>query len=160
MTTQELLRGFFALLFAGILALGIYQRRTGFFSDEPLPLNRRCAPIVAPLLLPIVLIALYAALRLRTDRAYTLKCFCGIFRFICRLRENFRDLGNRFRPNHFFRRSKLHRILGIHHREYLEIIVNRRKHLTFRQCDIKVKIVLLRLFRQRFKLTDRSASSA
>ena len=83
MTTQELLRGFFALLFAGIVALGIYQRRTSFFSDEPLPLNRRCAPIVGPLLLPIFLIALYAALRLRTDRAYTLKCMqdlcLGIF---------------------------------------------------------------------------------
>ena len=87
MSTQNLLRGFFALLFGGIVALGIYQRKTGFFSDEDLPLNRRCAPIVAPLLLPIFLIVLYAALRLRTDRAFTLKCMqdlcIGIFPLIC-----------------------------------------------------------------------------
>ena len=73
MSTMELLRGFFALLFGGIVAWGIYRRydpemRT---EAEEKP-ERRFAPVMAPLLLPFYLIALLAMLLMSTDSSYTL----------------------------------------------------------------------------------------
>lgn len=73
MSSMELLRGFFALLFGGIVAWGIYRRddpemRT---EAEEKP-ERRFAPVMAPLLLPVYLIVLLAMLLAGTDRSYTL----------------------------------------------------------------------------------------
>ena len=73
MTTQELLRGFFALLFGGIVAWGIYNKYDPEFRSEKWERpERRFAPVMAPLLLPVFLIVLLAMLLAVTDRSYTL----------------------------------------------------------------------------------------
>ena len=63
MTSEGLLRGFFAFLFAGALALGIWMRSDGETAGEDVSRarERRLSPIIAPFMLPLFLSALVTA---------------------------------------------------------------------------------------------------
>ncbi|MGI5970884.1 MAG: M56 family metallopeptidase [Oscillospiraceae bacterium] len=58
MSTNELIRGFTALMLAGALAFGIYRRDDGLFGDDD-GKKKQYTPMIEPLLLPFFLIVLF-----------------------------------------------------------------------------------------------------
>ena len=83
MSSQELLRGIFALIFGAILAWGLYRRYDPLMQDEDsLKPYKHWAPILAPCLLPVFLMVLLAEI-LIIDIEDTLPMFgtmcAGIF---------------------------------------------------------------------------------
>lgn len=84
MSGLELLRGFFALLFGGILAWGLYRRDDkDFWEERDATLQRRCSPLIESLLLPLYLLALFFLMLFVVDLDYAvqgMKNIClGIF---------------------------------------------------------------------------------
>lgn len=80
MTTEGLLRGFFAFLFAGALALGIWMRSDGETAGENVSRarERRLSPIIAPFMLPLFLSALFVVVLVVKGLDYTVSNFVGL----------------------------------------------------------------------------------
>lgn len=80
MTSMGLLRGFFALIFAAILAWGVWQQRNGddFSSDESRRRGRQRSPIIAPYMLPLFLAVLFILVLAVRGFDYTFSVFLGL----------------------------------------------------------------------------------
>lgn len=84
MTTEGMIRGFFAFLFAAILAWSIWQRSDGeldfgFINTEEKRRERLFSPIIAPYMLPFFLTLLFIVVLWVKGLDYTLTNFIGLF---------------------------------------------------------------------------------
>ena len=79
MTTDDLLRGFFAALFGIILTVGIWFRYGKREPGEEKEARFRWAPLISPLLLPLFLVLLLAVMLIVLDARYAVENLLGFF---------------------------------------------------------------------------------